>query len=211
VIIEKIMQEDVLTLSPDNSILDAVNIIKLKRIRHLPIVDEENHVVGIVSDRDIRDASSSILLKDHDQWSHLLNKPIREIMVTDVITGHPLDFIEDAAALFFEHRISCLPILQNEKLVGIITETDVLHTFVKMMGAHHPSSRIEVRVPNITGMLSEVSAVFHKRKVNISSVFVYPDGDDQTKVLVFRVQTMNPLELVADLKEKGYTVVWPNI
>lgn len=209
-IIEKIMQKNVLTLSPDHSIQDALNLIKKAKIKHIPIISEENTLIGIISDRDIRDAAPSILSKN-EKLDALLNKPVKNIMKTDVITGHPLDFVEDAATIFYEHKISCLPITTNGKLVGIITKTDVLHTFVKLTGAHQPSSRIEVRVPNITGMLSEVATVFHKGKVNISSVFVYPEENEKFKTLVFRVQTMNPMGLITELEKKGYTVVWPHM
>jgi acetoin utilization protein AcuB len=87
----------------------------------------------------------------------------------------------------------------------------LLHTFVQLTGANQPGSQIEVKVPNVAGMLSEVSDVFRKNKVNIASVLVYPDKDERFKVLVFRVQTMNPMALIEELDKEGYTVLWPNI
>ncbi|GGJ67859.1 acetoin utilization protein AcuB [Anoxybacillus voinovskiensis] len=208
-IVEQIMKTNVATLQPHQTIAEAMQLLKQHRIRHLPIVDEEQHVVGIVTDRDIRDVSPSIF----HACEHLedFEKPVSTIMKTDVITGHPLDFVEEVAALFYEHRISCLPITKDGKLVGIITETDLLYTLVQLTGAHQPGSQIEVKVPNLSGMLSEVTAVFAKRNVNIASVLVYPDKDERYKILVFRIQTMNPIQVIADLKSAGYTVLWPNL
>jgi acetoin utilization protein AcuB len=208
-IVEQIMKTNVATLRPNNTIADAIELLNQYRIRHIPIVDDDNHVIGIVTDRDIRDASPSIF----HACEHLedFQRPVSTIMKTDVITGHPLDFVEEIASLFYEHRISCLPIIKDRKLVGIVTETDLLHTLVQLTGAHQPGSQIEVKVPNLSGMLSEVAAIFGKRNTNISSVLVYPDKDERYKILVFRIQTMNPTGIIADLKNAGYTVLWPNL
>jgi acetoin utilization protein AcuB len=208
-IVEQIMKTNVMTLRPNNTIADAIELLKRYHIRHIPIIDDDNHVIGIVTDRDIRDASPSIF----HACEHLedFQRPVSTIMKTNVITGHPLDFVEEIAALFYEHRISCLPIIKDGKLAGIVTETDLLHTLVQLTGAHQPGSQIEVKVPNISGMLSEVAAIFGKRNLNISSVLVYPDKDERYKILVFRIQTMNPTGIIADLKNAGYTVLWPNL
>ncbi|TDL76501.1 acetoin utilization AcuB family protein [Peribacillus frigoritolerans] len=208
-IVEQIMKKDIVTLTPDATIAEAINKMAEHRIRHIPIVAENDLLAGIVSDRDIKDASPSIFQLSENKDT--LNKPIKSIMKTDAITGHPLDFVEEISSIFYEHKIGCLPIIKHGKLVGIVTETDLLHTFVQLTGANQPGSQIEVKVPNVAGMLSEVSDVFRKSKVNIASVLVYPDKDERFKVLVFRVQTMNPMALIDELNKEGYTVLWPNI
>lgn len=207
-IVEEIMKTDIVVLSENHSIADALKIMREKRIRHLPIVDEDKSLVGLVTDRDLRDATPSIF--DTDKFKEGVNNPLRLVMKTDIITGHPLDFVEEIAATLYEHRIGCLPILNNEKLVGIVTQTDLLHTLVELTGAHQPGSQIEVKVPNKSGMLFEVSSVIRNRKANIQSVLVYPDQKDSNyKIIVLRVQTMNPLSLVDDLREAGHEVLWP--
>lgn len=209
-IVEEIMKTQVATLTTNNSILDAVQLMEQKIIRHIPIVNEDQHVVGIITDRDIRDATPSIFYAEEHR--DVLQMPVQTIMKTDIITGHPLDFVEEIAALFYEHHISCLPILKDKKLAGIITETDLLHTLVKLTGAHQPGSQIEIRVPNIAGMLGDIASVIRNRRANILSVLVYPDQkDDQYKILVLRLQTMNPINVIGDLKDAGYNVLWPNL
>lgn len=204
------MNTDVVTMRPHETIGMACEIIESKRIRHIPIVDENNHVIGIVSDRDVRDVSPSILHSEE----HLedLQKPIASIMTDEVITGHPLDFVEEISSIFYEHKIGCLPIESDGKLVGIVTETDMLHTLVKVMGADQPSSLIEIQVDNKLGMLAEVAQIFSEKNVNIISVLVYPDKKDPSKKsLLFRVQTINPMKVIQGLKNRGYTVLWPNL
>jgi acetoin utilization protein AcuB len=209
VIVEQIMKKNVYTLRPFDTIASAIKLLEEHKIRHIPIIDDQQLVVGIISDRDVRDANSSIFRSNE----HLedLEKPIETIMKTDVITGHPLDFVEEISAILYEHNIGCLPITKGGKLVGIVTETDLLHTLVQLTGANQPGSQIEIKVPNQAGMLSEVATIIGERNVNISSVLVYPDQDEKYKILVFRVQTMNPMSVITDLKNEGYTVLWPNL
>ncbi|MCR3922922.1 MAG: acetoin utilization AcuB family protein [Firmicutes bacterium] len=206
--IKDIMKTQLITLREDALIGEALQLMNKNRIRHLPIVDEKQGIVGIVSDRDIREASPSSLEQTHDRFLHF---PVGEIMTKNVVTGSPLDSIEDVAASFYEYKISCLPITQNEKLIGIVTETDLLCVFIELTGAHQPGCRIEVRVDNSAGMLSDVTAIIAKLQINIISVFVYPDTDENFKVLVIRMQVMNPKNAIRELTAKGYHVLWPMI
>lgn len=209
-IVEEIMKTKVMTLSATDSIMDAMNLMETKKFRHIPIVDQDQHLVGIVTLSDVWKASPSTFRANENQED--LQRPLESIMKRNVITGHPLDFVEEVAAVFYEHKIGCLPITNDGKLVGIITETDLLRTMVELTGAHQPGSQIEVRVPNLAGKLSDITAVIKNRKANILSVLVYPDKkNEQHKILVIRVQTMNPTALIQDLKQAGHDVLWPNM
>ncbi|WP_040207612.1 acetoin utilization AcuB family protein [Neobacillus jeddahensis] len=209
-IVEEIMQTDVATLLPTNTISDAINLMESRKIRHIPIVDQEGLLVGLVTVAKIREATPSIFhANEHPED---LKKHLETIMEKNVITGHPLDFVEEVAGLFYEHKISCLPIIHDRKLVGIVTETDLLRTMVELTGAHQPGSQIEIKVPNLAGKLSDITEVIKKRKANILSVLVYSDKmDEHYKILVIRLQTMNPTALIQDLKEAGHQVLWPNL
>ncbi len=209
-IVEEIMNTQVVTLSTANTIGDAIQLMAIKKIRHIPIINEQQNVVGLITDRDIRDAAPSIFYSEEHR--DILDKPLHTIMRENIITGHPLDFVEEIAATFYEHHISCLPILNNGKIAGIITETDLLRTLVELTGAHQPGSLIEVKVKNMTGTLSDVTSIIKKRKAGIQSVLVYPDKKDRNfKILVIRLQTMNPMNIIGDLKQAGHTVLWPNL
>ena len=209
-IVEQMMNTNILTLQPTHSIKDAINLLLENKIRHLPITNKEGHVVGVLSDRDIKDATPSNLIdnQQHDIYA----TPIEEIMTKNPLIGHPLDFVEEVATIFYDQKIGCLPIVSSGKLVGIITETDLLYKYIELTGAHQPGSQIEVRVPNKPGILFEVSKVFHDHQSNVLSVLVYPDlQNDENKILVFRVKTMNPLGIIEDIRKEGFDVLWPNM
>lgn len=210
-IVEEIMKTNIITLSPENSILEASRKMIEHKVRHLPIIDNEDRLLGIVSDRDIKDAAPSILSNSKSE-SLILESPIKTIMKTEVITGHPLDFVEEIGFIFYENHISCLPIVKDKKLVGIITETDLLHTLIELTGAHQPGSQMEIKAPNRAGILNEITKVFRNRRANILSVLIYQDKkDDNFKIVVIRVQTIDPTSIIVDLKQAGFEVLWPNL
>lgn len=209
-LIEEIMNRSVVTLSPENTIKDALSIMSKKKVRHLPIVSSEGTVVGILTDRDLKEAVPSVFSenKELDIFKLLLG----DIMTKNPIIGHPMDFVEESAVIFYENKIGALPIVSNNKLVGIITETDLLYKYIELTGAHQPGSQIEVRVPDIPGILFEVSKVLHDQKLNVLSVLVYPDKENpKNKILVIRIKTMNPLNVIEALRSEGFEVLWPNV
>lgn len=209
-IVEQIMTKDVITLSPEDSIRTAIHLMREKNIRHLPLLNAEKEMVGLVTDRDIKSATPVFM--ESEKIHQQLEMPLSSIMTTIIITGHPLDFVEDVAVIFYDHKIGCLPILNSGELVGIITGTDLLHTLVELTGANIPGSQIEVKVENRPGVLHEVTGIFRKLQVNVHSVLVYPDQNDENeKILVFRVATINPLLLIENLKKEGLQVMWPNL
>ncbi|WP_226528499.1 acetoin utilization AcuB family protein [Metabacillus niabensis] len=208
-LVKHIMKKNVITLRPEDTISLALKSMKENKIRHIPIVNDHHILVGIITERDVKDASPSIFQLELKE--NFLTKPIIDVMSTDLITGHPLDFVEEIAAVLIDNQIGCLPILQDRKLVGLITETDLLHTFVKLTGADQPASHLEIRVPNKPGMLAEVSSILLNRRVNIASALVYSDTDDRYKILVLRVQTINVTLIIKDIQSSGYQVIWPEL
>jgi len=207
-IIQEIMRNQVTTLTKENTIADAVSLFRNGDFRHIPIVTEENELIGIISDRDVRDALPSVL--SQTSQSNVLNQPIEKIMSTNVITCTPLEFVEEIATYFYHYKIGCIPVVSFGKLAGVVTEIDVLHTLVTLTGAYQPSSQLEILVKNQPGILNEVVSIFSSRNINIVSVLVYPASDEQHKVLVFRIQTMNPLKIISEIKEAGFNVLYPN-
>ncbi|WP_318614189.1 acetoin utilization AcuB family protein [Sporosarcina sp. YIM B06819] len=209
-LIEEIMIKEVTTLSPSNTVKDALQTMHHKKIRHIPILSTEGMVIGIVTDRDLKEIVPSSISEiiDHSVYDTAL----ADVMTTNLIIGHPMDFVEEAAVIFYDNKIGALPIVSNNQLVGIITETDLLYKYIELTGAHQPGSQIEVRVPNVPGILFEVSKVFHEQKTNVLSVLVYPDKEsDATKILVIRINSMNPLSIIQGLKDSGFEVLWPNV
>lgn len=207
-LVEEIMKTDVYTLRSDQTVQDVMDLFKDKRVRHAPIVDN-GKVVGIVTDRDLKEAVPSRFTVSPKGEPY--KKTVAEIMTAHPVIAHPLDFVEEVAMIFYEHKIGCIPVVSNEKLVGFLTETDLLYTFIELTGAHQPGSQIEVRVDDRSGVLYEVSKVFHHQHVNVLSVLVYPDRvNKESKILVFRIQTMNPLAIIKELRKENFDVLWPS-
>lgn len=208
-LVEDIMKRDVITLPPTATIAEALVLLQKHRVRHLPIIDDENHVIGIVSDRDVRDASPSIFDKDSEQLE--LQNDIQSIMSHPVVTVHPLDFVEEIARIFYDEEFASVPVVSNNKLIGIITEKDMLYTFIQLTGTHVQGSHIEIKVPDRPGILPDVTALFGHRKINIISLLIYPYKKDPShRILMIRFQTMNPFPMIDDLRSAGFDLMWPN-
>lgn len=209
-IVEQIMKTEVYTLSPKASLNDALELMNSKDIRHIPIVDNEENVIGIITSHDVKNALPSCL--DEDNSCSLYDTPVENFMVTDLIFGHPLDFVEDVAITFYEAKISCLPIVSGGKLVGIVTTSDLLYAYIELTGAHQPSSKIDIRLQDKVGTLADLLLVFKKHHANVLSILVFPDDENKNnRIITIRVQMMNPLPIIKELRKEGFEVLWPNL
>lgn len=205
-LVKEIMSRQVITVSPNDTLQQALTKAMSHRIRHLPVVDKDR-LVGIVSDRDLRDARPSSLFPA--DTALLEQIPVSKIMHTQVITAHPLDPIDEAARLLYEHRIGCLPVIQAQQLVGIVTETDVLRRLVELTGATKPGSHLEVEVPDQPGMLAAIAEIIKEHDVNISSILTMPGSCERCLVLALRLQAMDLRPIIKGIKALGYRVLWP--
>lgn len=207
-LVERIMTSPCIMINERSTIEDALEIMAQKDVRHLPVIDNESHVVGIISDRDIKMALPSILGDEDPQ--RMLTLPISKIMHKQVITCHPLDFVEDIAEDFYEASIGSIPVVSNRKCIGIVTQKDMLNTFLELTGVKTPGSVIEVMVPDQPGIMHEVTRVFHTEKVSIESILVYRDKDNEGfKLVLVRMQSMNPTKIIASLQSSGFKVRTP--
>ena len=129
-------------------------------------------------------------------------------MVKDVITVPPTATVECAAKLLYENKVGALPIV-NEKgeLVGIITETDILETFVEATGLGEPSSRIEVEMEDKPGALAKVAQLIKIHNVNIVSVMTIPAAKKGKRIVVFRLSATDPSAVRKEIEGAGYPVV----
>jgi acetoin utilization protein AcuB len=204
------MTRNLVTLSPEASVAEALTLCRERRIRHIPIL-EEGRLVGIVSDRDLRDASPA--LGDAERASALQETRIGDVMTREVITADPQDSIENAAQEMYEHKIQSLPVIVEEpvveeELLGIITSSDVMRALIMLVGLPEPGCRIEVRVPNREGILAEVAGKIQDFEVDIVSVLSDPDRRSGKRTMVFQLVTVDPSSVIQGLKMAGYEVSW---
>ena len=202
------MTQDLVTLSPEASVAEALTLCRERRIRHIPIVGE-GRLVGIVSDRDLRDASPA--LGDADRASTLQEIRLGDVMTQEVSTANPQDPIENAAQEMYELKIGSLPVVaeeDEEKLLGIVTSSDVMRALVMLAGLPEPGCRIEVRAPNREGILAEVAGKIRDLGVDIFSVLADPDRRSGNRTMVFQLVTTDPSRVMEGLKMAGYEVSW---
>jgi CBS domain-containing protein len=129
--VRDIMTTEVVTLKVDEELSLASDIMTLARIRHLPIV-EGNRLVGIISQRDLFKASLASVI-DYDYQvtrTHLKAVTIKEIMVKDIATIAPDAKIHAAGRIMLEKKIGCLPVVKDDALVGMVTESDIMEFYV---------------------------------------------------------------------------------
>ena len=195
------MTREVVTLGPEASAGEALGVCREKGIRHIPIV-EEGRLIGLVSDRDLRDVSPP--RGGRDQENTLGWVRVRDIMSTDLVTIGPLDTIDHVAREIYERKIGCLPVVDGRELVGIITSQDMMRTMIELTGAHVRGSWIEVEVPNQPGALANVTDAIRDRQVNIAGVFLGPAQKATHRVIVLRLETTSPKGVARSLDEAGY-------
>lgn len=207
------MTQNVLTVTPSTALGDALQIVREHAIRHLPVV-EDGRLVGLVSDRDLRLAAPPAWASDTDYAT--LRSTFEDKKVSDVMTAHAIVStteitpIEEASRLMYEHRIGCLPVMRNDELVGILTETDVMRAFVELFGTGDGTSRIEVLIPNRPGELSRVvRAIGVDFKLNISGLVMPPIAEGDDALVIAHVVAADVEELIEHLRRIGYKVGSP--
>src|SRR3712207_6638715 len=206
------MTREVVALSPGTTADEALALCREKRIRHLPVL-EEGRLAGIVSDRDLRSAAPA--LGDPGRAEALQNLQISDVMTRDVVITHPDDPIEEAANRMREKRIGCLPVMEDERLVGILTSSDVMEALVHLIGAHEPGSRLVASMPDRPGTLAGAAGIFGVLGINIVSAVAGPRQEPPPgeqgpwRAAIFRIDTINPTEAIETLEQAGYSVLWP--
>jgi len=202
------MTREVVAVGPETTAAEALALCRGNRIRYLPVI-EEGRLVGMISGRDLRLATPA--LGESDRAEALRRLRVADKMVRDVATVYPDDPIEDAAMVMYERKIGCLPVIDEEDLAGILTFSDVLRAFVRLVGVHEPGSRIEVSLPNRSGSLAEVVGLIRDKGVNLASVLASSEREDVDgeRVAVLRLTTINSKGVVEDLKASRYPIRWP--
>ena len=200
------MVRGVITVSPETTAAEALKLCRERGIRHLPVLDG-GRIVGLISDRDLRLATPA--LGDPNRAAALEKIRVGDEMSREITTADPEDPIEQAAMAMHERKIGCLPVVEGDELVGILTASDVMTALVRLVGAHNPGSRLEIAFPDRPGALAEVAGVVRDQGVNIVSVLSAPDDDGSRSIAVIRLATINPSGVVRSLQEAGFPVLWP--
>jgi len=206
-LVQDIMQRDVVTVTPDTRLPQVLRLLRPRGFRHVPVIDN-GALVGIISDRDVKQAMVSLAgagpggAAFEDTRDRLT---AADIMRGSVSTVGPMYTVEEAARLMTTQKISALPVTENGRLVGIVTETDVLDLFVRAMGVLKPSSRLDVILRDPEAGLGEVVGIVEDTGPPIVSLMTLGEPGGEREV-VLRVATINPGPTVAALQDRGFVV-----
>ena len=142
------------------------------------------------------------------ELNYLLSRlQVKEAMTKDLYTISPDATIEEAALIMRENNVGALPVVENGKLVGIITESDIFDAFIDLMGLRKTGTRVVIDVENRLGVLAEVTEIVKAHGVNIISLACQAREDGASGEVVLRLDTQNPKNLLGDLEKRGYRVV----
>lgn len=204
-LVQDVMQTKIFTVTPETTLPEALRLTGQRGIRHLPVLDGDQ-LVGIVSDRDLKRAMASpaTSLETHELTYLLDHLRVGEIMTRTIVTIGAMFPIEAAARLMVQEKIGALPVTDGGRLVGLVTETDVLRLFVRAMGVGEPSSRLDIIVGNRPHALAEVVQAVEAAGAEISSLMTLA-GEGGVKEIVVRVRTINPGPAVWSLNARGFT------
>ncbi len=205
-LVRDIMQTHPVSATLETRLPHLLRLLQRRGFRHLPVVDG-GKLVGIISDRDLKQSMiSAASMTEGQERARLLDElTAGQIMARAVVTIGPMFGVEEAARLMATRKISALPVTEGDRLVGIVTETDVLQLFVRAMGVLEPSSRLDVIVRDQTAGLGEVVRAVEEAGSRICSVMTLamPTGERE---VVLRLATINPGPAVKALEAKGYVV-----
>ena len=209
--IKEMMKKNPITVLPEASFYEVRALIRDKGIRHLPVVDKEGHLVGIVTDRDIREAapSDATTLSAHELHYLLGRLKVSAFMTPrdKLITITSDTIIEEAVQLMHDHKIGCLPIVEDKKLAGLITETDVLALFVDLFGLKMQGTRLTVAIADQPGQMHGIIEVIKNHNVNIISIVSPTFKVNGKRVAALRIQTHEYEGIVRELEQKGYEIL----
>jgi acetoin utilization protein AcuB len=204
------MKTDLVTISPDTSVFRARELMDQHGISHLPVTDGKAQLLGIVTDRDLKEAwaSPATTLSVHELTYVLQKLTVANIMTRKVISATPNMTIERAARMMHDHKIGALPVVKNEKLAGIITITDLMEVLLMALGLSDDTKRFSLLVTDRAGVLARVGKVMQQAGVNILSTMTVPlRGQHDIWQVIVRVALTDYKTAVQALEESGIKVL----
>jgi len=208
--IKDVMTRNPVTADSETLVLDAQKLMKENNIRRLPIVDK-GKLVGIVTKHDLLEASPSPATSlSVFELNYLLAKmKVKEIMKKNPVTITPDTPFEEALRLGQEKKIGAFPVVENGKLVGITTESDIIRFVTRVLGIKEEGSRITIEgLGGKLGDLEKIVSVANQHHTVILSMMSLPRPEKNDWMIVLRLKTNDPDPLVKDFKKAGFNVTF---
>ena len=181
------MTTDVVSVGPDTSLLKVGKLMKDHHIRRIPVVDDNGQVVGIISDRDVRDASPSkaTTLDMYEMHYLLAELKAKNIMTAKPITVKPTDTVEQAALIMLDNKVGGLPVVNDSgKLVGIISDHDVFKALVDITGARLGGLQFAIELPDQPGTARPLFDLLRAHNARLLSVLTVSNADGNRQLFI---------------------------
>lgn len=201
------MSPDPVTITPQHTIADAFALLRENKIRRLPVVDK-GKLVGIMTERDLREISPSPATSlSIFEINYLFSKMtiVKVIKKQKLITIGPDAYLEEAALLMRDNKIGSIPVVEEGRLVGIITESNIFDAFIEIMGLDEPGTRLNLGIQDKPGELARIADIIFKRGGDVSHLAVFKNGEGKgTLVIQLRNEEAGPI--VEELIKQGLNV-----
>ncbi len=207
------MTSEVITITGDASIFEAQEKMAKHTIRHLPVIDADNTLVGVVTDRDIRSALPYSLFNDSDSDAgreKVAALKIQDIMTRDPMAISPADTIQDALLLIQEKRVGAFPVVdENRRLKGIISVRDLLRAFTNVLGIGEPGTLLCILVTEEVGQLKKIVDTITEENISFGSILVARYWQEDKRAVFPYLLTLNVSRVKKKLKDMGYHLLDP--
>jgi acetoin utilization protein AcuB len=203
------MTPNPITILPDSTHKQATELLREKSIHHLPVVNKSGELVGMVVEQDLLAAqpSPATTLSIYEIHGLLSKLQLKQIMSTPVFTTTPDCPLEEAARLMLDKGIGSLPVMENNRLVGIITDTDIFRALSMLLGGGVGGARFTLHLPDKPGVLAQVAQIVAEAGGNIVSVTTWDSKSDGRAYITIKEQGANFAQLKPALDTSGFEVV----
>ncbi|MGD0283602.1 MAG: CBS domain-containing protein [Dissulfurispiraceae bacterium] len=211
--IGKSMTRRVITIGTDAGILEARGKMEENGIRHLPVLDEYNKVVGIITDRDVRSAMPSVFStcrEDPKEIERISALKVGDVMNKDVITISPMDTLQDALLLMHSSKKGALPVVDSDgKLTGIISRRDLIRAFINVLGIEEPGTLLCIVVEDKLGEMKKIVDAITEDGIAFGSILVARYWEKGKRAVFPYLLTVNVAKVKKKLENMGYTLLDP--
>lgn len=211
--VSKSMTRQVITIKKEAGILDAQALMTEHNIRHLPVVEDDSKLVGIITDRDIRSAIPYELVKDptkNTQREKVKDMQVKDVMSKEPAVISPLHTIQDALLLIQQKKVGAFPVVDEEgRLKGILSVRDLLQSFVNVLGIGQPGTLIGVLSDDKVGQMKKIVDAITEENIAIGSILVARHWEKEKRVVFpyLLTNTLGPIK--KKLRELGFEILNP--
>ncbi len=208
-LVRNFMTTEVRTVMPETSSAEALRTAREYKVRRLPVLNKQRHVVGIVAEKDLNNAAEarSMTLRPFARATGSGIK-VGEIMTRGVIMVGPQVSLEEAARLMADNKIGGLPVVdEQQRLVGIITETDIFRVMVELLGARRSGLRLTFQVEDQVGALAQLVGEITRQGATIITLNVFRGDNQERPTIVTKVEGGDEARLVAMLRGRRATII----